>query len=90
VPRRWEPRGGETGEGPMRTGIGKGAALGMAAVVVAMLLSGCGGGGTGEEGRTGRALKAILKEYGPRFEQRRTALAAAASRLSEFSLRGLV
>ncbi|MEU9443539.1 hypothetical protein AB0D42_22055 [Streptomyces sp. NPDC048304] len=69
----------------MRTGMWKGAALGMAAVVVAMLLSGCGGGGTGQEGRTDRALKAILKEYGPRFEQRRTALAAAASRLSKFS-----
>ncbi|MEU2923498.1 hypothetical protein ABZ636_00290 [Streptomyces sp. NPDC007251] len=55
----------------------------MAVVVVAMLLSGCGGGGAGGEERTDRALKAILKEYGPRFEQRRTALAAAASRLSK-------
>lgn len=71
----------------MRTGIWKGAALGMAAAVVAMPLSGCGGGGGGdsEEERTNRALKAILKEYGPRFEQRRAALAAAASRLPKDS-----
>jgi hypothetical protein len=63
----------------MRTGMGKGAALGMAAVVVAMLLSSCGGGGESEEERTDKALKAVLKEYRPRFEQRRAALAAAAS-----------
>jgi hypothetical protein len=63
----------------MRTRTGKGAALGMSAVGVAMLLSGCGGGGESEEERTDKALKAILKEYRPRFEQRRAALAAAAS-----------
>ncbi|MFI6435241.1 hypothetical protein [Streptomyces sp. NPDC050759] len=61
--------------------MGKGAALGMAVAVVAMLLSGCGGGGDSEEERTAKDLKAILKEYGARFEQRRAALAAAASRL---------
>lgn len=69
----------------MRTGIWKGAALGTAVVVVAMLLSGCGGDGDSEEERTDRALKAILKGYGPRFEQRRAALAAAASRLPKDS-----
>lgn len=63
----------------MRTGIWKGTALGMAAAVVAML-SGCGGGGDSEEERTDGALMAILKEYRPRFERQRAALAAAASR----------
>jgi hypothetical protein len=58
----------------------------MAAVVVAMLLSGCGGGGESEEERTDRALKEVLKEYRPRYEQRRAALAAAASRVPKESL----
>ncbi|MDT9700963.1 hypothetical protein [Streptomyces sp. P17] len=69
----------------MRTGVRKGAAPGMVAVVVAMLLSGCGGVGESEEERTDRAMKAILKEYRPRFEQRRAALAAAAARLPKDS-----
>ncbi|MGW3625543.1 hypothetical protein [Streptomyces sp. NPDC000880] len=69
----------------MRTGMQKGAALGMAAVVVAMLLSGCGGNEESEEERTDKVLKGILKEYRPRYEERRTALAVAASHLPKGS-----
>jgi len=65
----------------------RGAALGMAAVAVAALLSGCGGEEETEEERIQRVLKAIIKEYRPRFEQRRAALTAAASQLPKGSPR---
>ncbi|RKF27514.1 hypothetical protein [Micromonospora globbae] len=54
---------------------------GMVAAVVAMLLSGCDGSDEREEDRSDRALKEVLEEYRPRYEQRRVALADAASRV---------
>jgi len=64
----------------------RGAALGVAAVLVATLLSGCDGSeesADDKEARTERALRQILEEYRPRYEERRAALAAAASHLPE-------
>ncbi|WP_275293424.1 hypothetical protein [Amycolatopsis sp. La24] len=50
------------------------------AVAATLLLSGCGNGDDGatQKRQTEQAMKQVLKEYQPRFEQRRAALAAVA------------
>ncbi|WP_309244340.1 helix-turn-helix domain-containing protein [Micromonospora parastrephiae] len=73
----------------MRCDTWKGAALGTLAVLAAMLVTGCDAGGQSEPERndrsveTDRSMKEVLKEYQPRFEQRRAALAAAAAKVPE-------
>jgi hypothetical protein len=57
--------------------------LGVAATAVALLLSGCNSNdGESAERRTEQAMRQVLKEYQPRFEQRRAALDAVAASVS--------
>ncbi|MEU4476059.1 hypothetical protein [Micromonospora sp. NPDC023888] len=73
----------------MRCDNWKGTALGAVAVLAAMLFTGCDAGGQSEpEGidrsvETERSMKEVLKEYQPRFEQRRAALVAAVTKVPE-------
>jgi len=57
--------------------------LGVAVTAVALLLSGCNSNdGESAERRTEQAMRQVLKEYQPRFEQRRAALDAVAASVS--------
>ncbi|MET8358771.1 hypothetical protein [Micromonospora sp. NPDC005171] len=67
----------------MRCGKWKGAALGTVAVLAAMLFTGCEADGQIEPKPVDGSMREVLKEYQPRFEQRRAALTAAAAKVSE-------
>ncbi|MGQ5261769.1 hypothetical protein ACTWLT_13510 [Micromonospora sp. ZYX-F-536] len=67
----------------MRCGKWKGTVLGTVAVLAAMLFTGCDAGGQSEPEPIDASMKEVLKEYQPRFEQRRVALAAAVAKVPE-------